>query len=785
MKKAMESNQGNLELKMKYLELCQETWEPHQISKEIEDMLFVQPTNLSLWQHYLLFHQSRLSSFSVTRMSKMYQKCLKTLLKHSTGKVHTAVSTGDVPQKMLVILGQYLNFLKQTGLTERAIATFQALVEFNLFCPIKYKEESLENRKALFESFWDSNVPRVGEEVAKGWSFYAENKVVAPTKKMEDEGKIYKNLKEIDTSSLSDEQKIIDEKLSKQQTWLKIEQLRSLNHWLPWRPDISKDETEEDCEDVDRLVLFDDISPFLIDIPESLCFDLMYAFLQTIGAGEERSLTSDLMSQCYVEDLSSLSQNMQVLLSLNNFSQNSSVVESFVTAVCQQTGKVLNSEHKTNLALLMLNYKADKVIQSVNQTSAAIKSIKSLFKSVLKEPENRENVDIWMRYAQLLWKCGQNQEAIGILEMAISLLGPKKGQDVIQMYRVLVELLLGFTEVERLCSMGRKDQRNDVNPSKALSVLSCLVEGKHQNVKKYESVSPIAILKCGKTLETLTNASWLKIQEEIGEDGNLCLRRYLECVKCKALFEYINTSSKIDTATSVLNQALVEMYKFADSHSVSISDLDTCNASDKVTGTVSKLLYDIFKYKVRLVQHHMNLSSYPLQNLRSVIDAALELFPNDSCFLQAFLDCEKGSHFLGRVDRYFSRSLSRVTSLVPVVYAVMSQLERMMVDDTQVPNTGALNRVRAYLERGLESKEIQHCPLLWRLYLQLEAKFNQLKNAQGVFYRAVQHCPWSKAIYMDAVSLLKEDKMEEILDLMTEKELRMQILLEEIDILSS
>ena len=38
---------------------------------------------------------------------------------------------------------------------------------------------------------------------------------------------------------------------------------------------------------------------------------------------------------------------------------------------------------------------------------------------------------------------------------------------------------------------------------------------------------------------------------------------------------------------------------------------------------------------------------------------------------------------------------------------------------------------------------------------------------------------------MDGVMLFKEEKLQEILDLMTEKELRIQIPLEEIDILTS
>ncbi|CAC5362280.1 unnamed protein product [Mytilus coruscus] len=77
----------------------------------------------------------------------------------------------------------------------------------------------------------------------------------------------------------------------------------------------------------------------------------------------------------------------------------------------------------------------------------------------------------------------------------------------------------------------------------------------------------------------------------------------------------------------------------------------------------------------------------------------------------------------------------------------------------------------------------QSVSFVWRLLLHSEVQFGNLTRAKGIFYRALQLCPWSKALYLDAVSLLTKDKIEEIVDLMTEKEIRLQIPLEEVDIL--
>lgn len=36
--------------------------------------------------------------------------------------------------------------------------------------------------------------------------------------------------------------------------WLNMESAREARHWIPWRPDPAKKQTEEDCEDPERQV---------------------------------------------------------------------------------------------------------------------------------------------------------------------------------------------------------------------------------------------------------------------------------------------------------------------------------------------------------------------------------------------------------------------------------------------------------------------------------------------------------------------------------------------------
>lgn len=100
-KKAMEVNQGNITLKLKYLQLCRGAMEADEVNKEMENLIFHNPTNISLWNQYLLFNQSRLASFSVSKMCKLYQKCTTTLVKYQEGKLMTRTLPQNLSNDLL------------------------------------------------------------------------------------------------------------------------------------------------------------------------------------------------------------------------------------------------------------------------------------------------------------------------------------------------------------------------------------------------------------------------------------------------------------------------------------------------------------------------------------------------------------------------------------------------------------------------------------------------------------------------------------------------------------
>lgn len=135
----------------------------------------------------------------------------------------------------------------------------------------------------FFEPFWDSGEERVGELGARGWkawmlqqerggwlqpsagethtvdyswnNFYINLRAGMV--------KIYNKPKRVcllfsaeeEEEEEEDEEEVKDRSQPRWTVWLEVEPSREAAHWLPWRPDKAKGQSEVDCEDPDRQVL--------------------------------------------------------------------------------------------------------------------------------------------------------------------------------------------------------------------------------------------------------------------------------------------------------------------------------------------------------------------------------------------------------------------------------------------------------------------------------------------------------------------------------------------------
>jgi hypothetical protein len=78
----------------------------------------------------------------------------------------------------------------------------------------------------------------------------------------------------------------------------------------------------------------------------------------------------------------------------------------------------------------------------------------------------------------------------------------------------------------------------------------------------------------------------------------------------------------------------------------------------------------------------------------------------------------------------------------------------------------------------------RRCGLVWRLYLQFVHAHFDPALCRNVYYCAVEECPWLKALYIDAAIYIPAE-LAQIQDLLIEKQLRLHVTPEELDVLRS
>ena len=223
------------------------------------------PQSLRLWTKYLDFMQTSFPDFRFEQVQSVYLNCLN--LAHQV-RASTEMNLDEQNKAFEVEIYLVLRmtlFMREGGFAELATAAWQALLEFAFFKPISVHASncnkdglSREVAISMFEKFWDSEVPRVGEEGAKGWVSFSQKQGEPPQSKGE---------KTNDLEDTDDRWKL----------WLVSEQWHTL---LSRNPARTIDDVEEN--DLYRIVLFSDIRCYLIDPPsvasQQLLLDAFVAF---------------------------------------------------------------------------------------------------------------------------------------------------------------------------------------------------------------------------------------------------------------------------------------------------------------------------------------------------------------------------------------------------------------------------------------------------------------------------------------------------------------------------
>ncbi|XP_037249686.1 nuclear exosome regulator NRDE2 isoform X1 [Falco biarmicus] len=791
LERAIESNPSNVDLKLARLKICAEFWEPPALIKEWQKLIFLHPNNPELWKKYLLFCQSQFTTFSVSKINSLYGKCLTTLAAVQDGSMVSHPLLPGTEEAMLAIFIQQCHFLRQAGHSEKAVSLFQALIDFTFFKPDSVKDLPTRGQVEFFEPFWDSGEPRIGEKGARGWKawMHQQEKGGWIALKPDDDD---------DDEEIDEDQEIKDKTLPKWHIWLDVEYSREARHWLPWRPDKTKKEMEEDCEDPERQVLFDDLGPSLIQLSNpDLQRQLLYSFLQFLGvpctsklfpsnlyiAMDENNIFESVLSDekplTSVEfPLSGFNSigHMDTMLRGRHHIGHYKEGEEFIQNVFHVLFLLFSGKEKSNLSICWLQYEISKVVQCLQakkkkKLKAQGRKSKKLAKNLLKAPDNRNHLSLWKLYAYLEWLLGNIDDARKVFDTALCTAGTEglKSPQICSL-----SLLYAQLEVELLESI------EGAVMSRAVHILTKLAES-GPYVPYSGQVLAVNVLKARKTYEHALQDYLSKppVSDQVGDANQL-----VNLVGCYALFQYLTVG--IDAAVLIYAQT---------SEKLEALGPQKCENTGENFGirNFSTALEAVTLLHTNLLRFHMKISVYPLNPLREALTEALKRYPSNRSLWRSYIHIQRKSHSASKARRFFDGVTRSTNSLEPWLFAIQAeQMRKKLIENVQradvgeihstIPETGLTNRIVALFEHAVQSENGTHCPLLWRMYLNFLTSLGKKEKSRGLFYKALQNCPWAKVLYMDAVEYFP-DHLQETLDLMTEKELRVRVPVEELDLL--
>ncbi|KAK0132543.1 Protein NRDE2 [Merluccius polli] len=764
---------------------------------------------------YLLFTQSHFSTFTVSRVNSAYGKCLSTLSAVQDGQYvsHLAIpGTEDEPQ---------CHFLRQSGHSEKAVSLFQALMDFTFFKPDSVRGLTTKQQVDFFEPFWDSGEARVGEVGARGWKAWM--------LQQERGGWLQPSAEDDEDEEEEEEDEVKDRGQPRWAIWLKVESSREAANWLPWRPDKTKGQSVEDCEDPDRQVLFDDIGPSLIRLasPE-LQLRLLLSFLSFMGMPVDSVLLgAPYQSSLLLEDLTLLTQgndpqrpltgydlpnmgihsvgHMTTLQGSRKWAGLGKQGEEFLTNAFHLLLPQLPASHRAALSLCWIRYEKLKVLRCLcgggkKRLRSQGKISKRVAKRLLKEPDNRSALALWREYGHLEWILGNVDDARKVFSAATSMGGAKGLGD-----SAFCELCLLWAQLE--CENGAweggKGGPGDVISSLAVGVLTRLAEGT-ASTSSSTPLYPVSVLKARRSYEQALTDSLSALDKDLRkwqEDKKGDGPKLRGLVGCYALFQHLTVG--VQAANVVYDQAregmegLHSTLTLNSNKHADVSGHPGIASKEAGTRCAKRLAFECEALAVQqtaLLRYHLSTSVFPLATLRHALTSSLSAWPQSAPLWNLYIQVENRYHSAGRARRFFHSVTRGCKDVVPRLFAIVAEQQRkQLVDATQrsesrdaalpiLPENGLGNRIRGLFGNAILSETGAHCPLLWRMYMHFLVSEGKVDNAKAIFYKALQNVPWSKGLYMDAVQLFP-GHLQEFVDLMTEKELRLRLPLEELDIL--
>ncbi|KAK7991144.1 hypothetical protein PG990_015424 [Apiospora arundinis] len=730
-------------------------WDSKALAKRWEDVVREQSSSFAIWKAYVDFRQTTLSTLKYEDIKLLYinkmQQLRAALAQQGASHVDQVLYA-----QLVVVFTRLTRFVAESGYCELAAASWQGILELH-FCRSASIRGGDDNTTMAvpptFQGFWESEVARIGEDSAKGWAAFETNGGT-------DEPPEVKTFDNGAAPNTRDPYK----------AWAAAEQHRGSHARVPAR---TMDEGTED--DPYRVVMYTDIEEFLFFVPDSALKlvqeQLLSAFLvfhQLPPAPDTSNGSSDLLVRDALLDMNGLVhsgnnkkqdliQTLETEGSSNKpleFPQShqrispSTEVLFPVTAWFNYLEPVRTLVHDGQLPLVSNVLK--QLCRSHSRGDLASYHLafdicgpkidgKKAAKALLKRFPT--NIQLYIGYANYEFRAGNHAAGSNVISAALQLPGLAP-EERLQLALAWACMALQYgnlaMSLSRLCLVS---QESSISSSSSSAT---------------EPASPALILK---TLQTLT--SHCEYSTSQGNDTVASLY-----AKALVLLQYLTQQGGKEPRGE--GQGDVES---------AMAAVTRCSEEFRSRGLAANTGHEqLLQFAAQLLYMHINQGPYRPAFLRERMTSFLEFFPNNTMFLALFAWKETRLSIDDRVrtllnDTILTKKHDCATSRV---FAVRHEMQ-----------SGNAHSTRAAFEHALEDcLSCKHNVGLWVSYIRYCRETKELRpRAKEVFYRAIQRCPWSKQVFMEAFGTLVRDldssELRSVYSTLHEKGLRVHVDLDE------
>jgi hypothetical protein len=146
-------------------------WDVRTTDQRWKDLVADHGTNLDIWTAYMTFKQANLLTFTYDHIKFLYVDKLLAVKADLAKKVSES-SKRSLYDQLVIVFTKATQFIADAGYAELAVAAWQAILELHFCCPTSLADGPLDQVFASLQSFWESEIPRIGDEGAKGWAAF-------------------------------------------------------------------------------------------------------------------------------------------------------------------------------------------------------------------------------------------------------------------------------------------------------------------------------------------------------------------------------------------------------------------------------------------------------------------------------------------------------------------------------------------------------------------------------------------------------------------------------------